>query len=296
MMSKFGFNPIWIDIVMKLIKSVSYSFTHNGHEFGSVVPTRGLRQGDLISPYIYILCVEGLSSIIRRNETAGLIHGCTIVRGAPTISHLLFADDCYLFFRAVKMEANVMKRILNRYEDISGQVVNFNKSTVVFSPNTTEVDRQNVCEQLGVRAICKPDNYLGMPMTVGKRKVVTFQFLVGKIEQKLQAWGTKNISKAGRVTLLKTAAQTIPIFWMSLIFIPREIIDRIEKRMNAFWWCSTGENGGIKWLAWDKICEVKEEGGLGFRKSHEFNLAMLAKQAWRSINNTNPTSYSTDES
>lgn len=144
--------------------------------------------------------------MIRRNETAGLIHGCTIARGALTISHLLFADDCYLFFMAVKMEANMMKRILNRYEDISGQVVNFNKSTVVFSPNTAEVDRLNVCEQLGVRAICNPDKYLGMPMTVGRRKVATFQFLVGKIEQKLQTWGTKTISKAGKVTLLKKAA------------------------------------------------------------------------------------------
>lgn len=114
---------------------MSYNFTHNGQEFDSVSPTRGLRQGDLILPYIYILGAEGLSAMIRRNEIAGLVYWCTIARGAPTISHLLFADDCYFFFRAVDTEANFMKRILNRYEEISGKMVNFNKSTVVFSPN-----------------------------------------------------------------------------------------------------------------------------------------------------------------
>lgn len=82
------------------------------------------------------MCAEGLSAIIRRNEEAGLFHGCTIARGVPTISYLLFADECYFFFKATRSEASVMKRILNQYEAISGQVVNFNKSNVTFSPNT----------------------------------------------------------------------------------------------------------------------------------------------------------------
>lgn len=232
-MYKFGFGQLWIDRVMKLIKSVSYSFTHHGQEFGNVIPTRGIRQGDPILPYVYILCAEGLSAMIRRIENAGLIHGCTIARGAPTISHLLFADDCYFFFRAVETEANVMRRILNMYEEMSGQVVNFDMSTVVFSPNTTRNNREKVCDQLGVRDINTPGNYLGMPMIVGRRKVSTFRFLVGKVEQKLQAWGSRVISKAGKVMLLKTTAQTILNFWMSLFLIPKEITDTIEKRMNA---------------------------------------------------------------
>lgn len=97
---------------MYFVCSVKYGFIHNGEEFGCVTPKRGLRQGDPISPYIYIMCAEGLSTIIQRNEGAGLLHGCRIARDAPTISHLLFVDDCYLFFRATKPKAQVMKNLV----------------------------------------------------------------------------------------------------------------------------------------------------------------------------------------
>lgn len=127
---------------MKLITSVLYSFLHKENDFGNVVPRCGVRQGDPISPYIYIFCANGLSAIIRRNEEVGLLHGCIIARGAPSISHLLFIDDCYFFFRSTKSEANVIKRILNRYEDVSGNIINKAMSTITFSPNTKEVNKR----------------------------------------------------------------------------------------------------------------------------------------------------------
>ncbi|XP_074347222.1 uncharacterized protein LOC141686059 [Apium graveolens] len=177
MMKKFGFTGIWIDRVMELVKFVTYSFLHNGVEFGNVVPAQGLRQDDPISPYLYITCAEGLSVIIRYNKTAGLIHGCTIARGAPsTISHLLFAYDCYFFFKAIVGEASVMRSNLDHYEKESGQMINYDKFTVIFSPNTTEENKQIVCSRLGVRELQEPGNYLEMPMSIGRRKIASFFF------------------------------------------------------------------------------------------------------------------------
>lgn len=125
-------------------------------------------------------------------------------------------------------------------------------------------------------------------MVVGRRKAATFSFLDEKVDQKLQGWQNQVLSKAGKVTLLKTAAQVVPDFWMSMLLIPLEVCDKIEKRMNAFWW-GNGEGGkGIKWLSWERLCSVKEAGGLGFKRLREFNIAMLAKQAWRIVNETNP--------
>lgn len=81
------------------------------------------------------MCAKGLSAMLRRNVDVGLIHGCTVAKGAPSISHLIFADDCYLFFKATEEKENSVKCVLKRYELISSQQINFGKSIVVFSPN-----------------------------------------------------------------------------------------------------------------------------------------------------------------
>lgn len=88
------------------------------------------------------------------------ITGCSIARGAPTILNLLFVDDCYFFFKATGVEANVMKKILNRYAEISWQMINYSKSIVTFSPNTSEVNIQEVGLQVGVIEDSVPGNYL----------------------------------------------------------------------------------------------------------------------------------------
>lgn len=167
---KFDFPQMWIDRVMKCVRSVSYSFLQDGRVFGNIIPKRGVRQGDPISPYLYILCAEGLTSIIRSYEDAGLVHGCRITRGAPHISHLLFTDDCYFFFTATQAEATIMKDILQKYERLSGQEINYAKSGVVFSPNTCTSEKEVVCNILQVKEMDKPGSYLGMPMWVGQNK------------------------------------------------------------------------------------------------------------------------------
>lgn len=139
--------------------------------------------------------------------------------------------------------------MLSRYEKLSDQAINFNKSSITFSPNTKTQDRNEICQTLQVNEVQEPGKYLGMPMRVGRKKVSVFQFLTDRVKQKLQGWGNKMISKGGKCTLLKTAAQTIPNFWMNLFLIPNEICESIEVHMNGFWWGHGQGSKGIRWKA-----------------------------------------------
>lgn len=189
-------------------------------------------------------------SIIRRYEDVGLLHGCSIARGAPSVSHLLFADDCYFFFKATDSEATSMKNILMRYEKLSGQAINLRKSSVAFSPNIRDAERARVCAILQVNEVPAPGNYLGMPTYIGRQKSRTFGFLTERVSNKLQGWGNKPISKGGKMVLLKTAAQSIPNFWMTLFQILSEVCTRVQRLMNAFWWGNGGSGKGVRWLSW----------------------------------------------
>ncbi|KAH9697132.1 reverse transcriptase domain-containing protein [Citrus sinensis] len=101
---------------------VQYQVARDEKEIGPIIPGRGLRQGDLLSPYLFILCAEGLSALIRKHELAGLLHGVKVARGAPVVSHLFLADDCFMFFKANQSEACLIKHILAAYGQGSGQL------------------------------------------------------------------------------------------------------------------------------------------------------------------------------
>lgn len=109
MLKRFKFPAMWVDRVMKCVTTMSYNFLRNGDNFGEVIPKRGARQGDPISPYLYILCIEWLSGMVRQYEVCGLLHGCRIAPNAPSISHLFFADDCYFFSESKKGRSTNVK-------------------------------------------------------------------------------------------------------------------------------------------------------------------------------------------
>ena len=115
-----GFAQHWVDLIMFCVSSVQYSVLVNEKQVGPITPKRGLRQGDFLSPYLFIICAEGLLTLIQKAKAAGSLHGVKVCRGALNVSHLLFVDDCFLFFRASMEECNVMKGILTVYESASG--------------------------------------------------------------------------------------------------------------------------------------------------------------------------------
>ena len=282
MMLRMGFAEDWVEIIMLCVSTVSYRVIRNGIEGGPIVPSRGLRQGDPLSPYLFIICAEGLSSLIRNRERAGFIHGVKIARSAPAVSHLFFADDCFLFFKAHYNEARIMKSLLAVYGAASGQKVNLNKSSISFSANMDEDSISQVCGILEVPFTGNQGTYLGLPSQFGRKKSVVFNFIKERVWQRLQGWGQKFLSRVGKEIMLKIVAQALPNYAMNIYLLPLDLCKELEIMMNSYWW-GNKRNGGksIHWLRWDSMCKPKSVGGIGFKKIHDFNIAMLGKQCWK---------------
>ncbi|XP_050264248.1 uncharacterized protein LOC126708501 [Quercus robur] len=153
MMRKMGFQDRWISLMMMCVTTVSYSVLLNGEPKGRIVPTRGLRQGDPISPYLFLLCTEGLSAMLKKSENGGIPRGIAMCRSAPRVSHLLFANDCIVFGKTSKEEGQRLLKILEVYEKESGQKLNREKTSLFFSKNTREEFKEDVKDMFGAQII-----------------------------------------------------------------------------------------------------------------------------------------------
>ena len=139
----------------------------------------------LLSPYLFVICIEGLSSLINHYERAGLLHGVRIARGAPYLTHLFFADDCFLFFKASPQEARAMKTVLSLYGAASGQKVNYNKSSISFSANVNNEVAHSICSLLGVQGTDDHGTYSGLPSYIGRSKSAVLSYICDRIWKRL---------------------------------------------------------------------------------------------------------------
>ena len=141
---KWGFAPVWVDRIMACVSLVKYSVKFNGKLLESFSPSRGLRQGDLLSPFLFLFVADALSALFSKSMSEEGLEGIKICRRAPIISHLLFADDSLLFFRASIQQATLVRGLLNTYALATGQLINPSKCSILFSDNFPQLVSEEI--------------------------------------------------------------------------------------------------------------------------------------------------------
>ncbi|XP_073121891.1 uncharacterized protein [Henckelia pumila] len=196
-MLKLGFSLVWVEKILRCIMSVRYSFSLNSDIIGNVIPSRGISKGDPLSPYLFVLCAHGISSMILSLEAYKLFTWVKIASSCPSLTHLFFAYDSFMFFRATMSEYMAIKYFLSLYEKASGQSINFEKSSLSFSLKTDAQMADNIKRTLTISVVHGHEVYLGLLVFFSRSKKLYFRYLVERIVR-IKSWGHKTFSTGGK--------------------------------------------------------------------------------------------------
>ncbi|RVX13176.1 LINE-1 reverse transcriptase-like [Vitis vinifera] len=281
-LQKMGFGSKWVGWMWSCLSSAKFSVLVNGVPAGFFPSTKGLRQGDPLSPYLFIMGMEVLDVLIRRAVEGGFLSGCNIRGGSGpslNISHLFFADDTIIFCEARKDHLTYLGWILFWFEAASGLRINLAKSEVIPVGEVVEVEELAV--ELGCRVGTLPSQYLGLPLGAPNRAPYIWDGVEEKVRRRLALWKRQYISKGGRVTLIKSTLASMPIYQMSIFRMPKVVVRRIEKVQRDFLWGGGNMERKVHLVKWEVVCTDKDKGGLGLRKLALLNKALLGKWIWR---------------
>ncbi|XP_028089245.1 uncharacterized protein LOC114289680 [Camellia sinensis] len=277
----FNFPPLWIILIMSCVSTSSIAILFNGGLTDSFTPTRGIRQGNPLSPCLSILCLEYLSITINKACDENLWAPIKLSRGGPQLSHLFFVDDLILFGKATKSNCECIKNILQDFCTQSGQKVSFLKSKVLFSTNLNTEIQDHLALTLQIPKTTNLGKYLGCPIFHNRPNRATYHFLVEKIQSKLSGWKSKLLSNAGRTTLIKAVNAAIPSYIMQCNYLLISTCKALDKINRDFLWGSNTVIRKIHAISWDTVTKPKHFGGLGIRQSNLVNRVAMAKLGWR---------------
>ncbi|CAK9184327.1 unnamed protein product [Ilex paraguariensis] len=215
-----------------------FSICLNGQRYGYFPNSRGLRQGDPLSPSLFILAEEVLSRGLRRIYQQNLVSHFHIGRGTTVVSHLLFADDTLVFMRGTKRSVLNVLKYIGEYESCSGQKVNKSKSAMYCSKRISVARRNSLSSLVGIPIRKCPFSYLGCPIIRGRVKFCYFEDIMRTFRSRIEGWYAKMLSGMGRIVLVQSVLSAIPTHMLACLNIPKGILRKLNSYIADFIWSS----------------------------------------------------------
>lgn len=286
----FGFSKVFCDWITNILKSAKISIHINGKAVGFFNCTRGVRQGDPLSPILFCLAEEvisrGLSTLVRE----GRLTQTNATKNHYFPSHCLYADDILIFCKGTQSNIRNIMHLFELYGQYSGQLVNVHKSR--FYSGALSMSRIHTLTSItGFNHGQLPFMYLGILLFKGKPKAVHLRPIVDKIKQKLSTWKGMLLTIMGRVQLINAVISCMFTYSFHIYQWPSSLLIEVAKCMRNFIWSGNIEDRKICTVAWNSMCKSRDEGGLSVRDPAKINQAALMLLTWQLWNSTEQWAY-----
>ncbi|GJU95392.1 RNA-directed DNA polymerase, eukaryota [Tanacetum coccineum] len=278
-LKKFGFGDKWCRWIQGCLASSRGSVLVNGSPTSEFQFYKGLKQGDPLSPFLFLLVMESLHLSVQRVVDAGLFRGITICPSLQ-LSHLFYADDAVFMGQWSESNINVIVKVLDCFYQASGLRINMNKSKLM----GLSVDNDKVVQaaaKIGCASLKTPFWYLGTKVGGLMSRIKSWDEIVSKFGSRLSKWKMKTLSIGGRMTLIKSVLGSLPIYHMSIYKVPKKVINRLESIRCHFFNGTDPLSKKPIWVKWNKVLAPKDKGGLGISSFYALNRALLFKWVWR---------------
>eukprot|EP00253_Pinus_taeda_P022503 PITA_22503 len=275
----FGFNASWVHWIMSLLTSSFFSVLINGIPSETFHPSRGIRQGDPLSPFLFIIAAEGLGRSVKHAQQANRLKGLSF-HNTPVATHQQFVDDTMLYGHPLVQEARQLKSLLADFSEASGAAINQSKFQIFFF-HTPSAIQPAILRILKFTSAKLPSTYLGAPLIASNLKHSAWKSLLEKLEAKLSSWTHRSLNMASRLVLIKAILQAMPLYLFSILLAPKWVLKELKAIQRAFLWGSSGLHRKWALVKWETACLPKKGGGIRLRDPTHNNAVMRARIWWR---------------